>query len=47
MAHLIDGRFYAPLGTVAAGLGGEASYDNARGAVRVEFDGRGGFISLQ
>ncbi len=46
-ARLIDGRFYAPLGTVAAGLGGQASYDNARGAVHVEFDGRGGFISLR
>ncbi|MBW3634833.1 MAG: M48 family metalloprotease [Armatimonadetes bacterium] len=46
-ARIIDGRFYAPLGTVTAGLGGQASYDNARGAVRVEFDGRGGFISLR
>jgi hypothetical protein len=46
-ARLIEGRFYAPLGTVAAGLGGEASFDNERGAVRVEFDGRGGYISLR
>jgi Zn-dependent protease with chaperone function len=43
---LIGSRFYAPLGTVAAGLGGSASYDGARNAVRVDFDGRGGYLSL-
>ncbi len=44
--RVIDGRFYAPLGSVAAGLGGSASYDQGRSAVRVDFDGRGGFIDL-
>lgn len=42
----VSGTLYAPLGTVAAGLGGSASYDQNRNAVRVEFDGRSGFLSL-
>lgn len=44
--RVIEGRFYAPLGSVAAGLGGSASYDQGRNAVRVDFDGRGGFLDL-
>ncbi len=44
--RVIDGRFYAPLGSVAAGLGGSASYDQGRNAVRVDFDGRGGYLPL-
>ncbi|HEX9996806.1 MAG TPA: M48 family metalloprotease [Abditibacterium sp.] len=44
--RLIDNRFYAPLGTVVAGLGGTATYDGARGAVRVDFDGRSGYLDL-
>ncbi len=45
-ARVVDGRFYAPLGSVAAGLGGSATYDAARRAVRVDFDGRGGYLAL-
>ena len=44
--RIIEGRFYAPLGTVVAGLGGTASYDGERGAVRVDFDGRSGYLEL-
>lgn len=42
----IDGRFYAPLGSVAAGLGGSASLDENRNAIRLDFDGRGGYLDL-
>ncbi|RYG69909.1 hypothetical protein EON80_08915 [bacterium] len=43
---LIDSRVYAPLGSVAAGLGGTATYDASRGAVKVVFDNRGTFLAL-
>jgi Zn-dependent protease with chaperone function len=43
----MDGRLYAPLGSVVAGLGGQASYDASRNAVRVDFDGgRSGYFPL-
>jgi Zn-dependent protease with chaperone function len=44
--RLIGNRFYAPLGSVAAGLGGSASYDGSRNAVRIDFDGQGGYLAL-
>ncbi|HEX8463123.1 MAG TPA: M48 family metalloprotease [Abditibacterium sp.] len=44
--RVIGGRFYAPLGSVAAGLGGSASYDSAQNAVRVDFEGRSGILPL-
>jgi Zn-dependent protease with chaperone function len=44
--RLIGNRFYAPLGSVAAGLGGSAAYDGSRNAVKIDFDGRGGYLSL-
>lgn len=44
--RVLDGRFYAPLGSVAAGLGGSAKYEQNRNAVRVDFDGRGGYLEV-
>lgn len=44
--RIIGGRFYAPLGSVAAGLGGSATYDGNRNVVRVNFDGRSGSLPL-
>lgn len=43
---LVDGRVYAPLGSLAAGLGGTATYNAARRGVNVEFDGRTNFFTL-
>lgn len=43
----LDDRLYAPLGSVAAGLGGQATYDANRNAVRVDFEGgRSGYFGL-
>jgi len=44
--QVIDGRLYAPIGTIAQGLGGEATYDSTRNAVLLRFDGRSRYISL-
>lgn len=47
VAPRVIGRvFYAPMGSVAAGLGGSASYASNNSAVRVEFDGRSGYLAL-
>lgn len=44
--RVIEGRLYAPLGTLAAGLGGSATYDSSRNAVRLTFDERSGILPL-
>ena len=44
--RVVEGRFYAPLGSVVAGLGGTARLDENRNAVRLDFDGRGGYLAL-
>ncbi len=44
---VVNGSLYAPLGSVVAGLGGSAAYDQGRNAVRVDFEGRGGYLPLQ
>lgn len=44
--RVLRGVLYAPLGSVVAGLGGSASVDENRNAVRVDFDGRGGYLPL-
>ncbi|PQV64179.1 Copper amine oxidase N-terminal domain-containing protein [Abditibacterium utsteinense] len=44
--RVVSGTLYAPLGSVVAGLGGSATYDQNRNAVRIDFDGRGGFLRL-
>ncbi len=46
-AQSLNGRLYAPLGSVAAGLGGSANYDGSANVVRVQFDGgRSGYFRL-
>lgn len=47
-AQIIDGRFYAPLGTLAEGLNGRATYDGSRGQIRLDFGGgRNATIALR
>ncbi len=45
-AQVMDGRFYAPIGVLAEGLGGQATYDSAQDAVVLDFEGRSRTLSL-
>ena len=43
----IGGELYAPIGTIADALGGNATYDPNRRGVRLDFDGApGAFVGL-
>jgi len=45
-AQIMDGRFYAPIGVLAEGLDGEATYDSAQDAVTLKFDGQSRTLPL-
>jgi predicted Zn-dependent protease len=46
-AKIIEGQLYAPIGTLAQGLGGEATYDSAKKSVQLRIGGRNQTLTLE